>query len=47
MLSFYAGFWVNLMRISPSYAITFVLYEKFSLLFHRAFEDNTAPVRED
>ena len=37
-LSFYYGFWVNLMRISPSYAITFVLYEKFSLFFHRAFE---------
>ena len=27
ILSFYDGFWINLMRISPSYAITFVLYE--------------------
>ena len=35
LLSFYDGFWVNLMRISPAYAITFVLYEKFSLAFHR------------
>ena len=35
-LGFYYGFWVNLMRISPAYAITFVLYEKFSVVLHRA-----------
>lgn len=38
LLSFYDGFVVNLMRISPSYAITFVLYEKFSVEIHRAFQ---------
>ena len=32
IVSFYDGFWVNLMRISPSYAITFVLYEKFCVV---------------
>ena len=36
--SMYDGFWVNLMRISPAYAITFVLYEKFSMMGHRALE---------
>ena len=39
-LSFYEGFWVNLMRISPSYAITFVLYEKFCVLLHNTFESD-------
>lgn len=33
LVSFYDGFFVNLMRISPTYAITFVLYEKFCVLF--------------
>ena len=32
LISFYDGFLVNLMRISPSYAITFVLYEKLSVV---------------
>ena len=39
LLSFYDGFLVNLMRISPSYAITFVLYEKFCVVFQRGFEN--------
>lgn len=48
ILSFYDGFFVNLMRISPSYAITFVLYEKFSLMFHRSFyEDNELEKNKD
>ena len=47
--AFYVGFWVNLMRISPSYAITFVLYEKFSVLFHRKLEghSSTPSTKED
>jgi len=40
VISFYDGFWVNLMRITPSYAITFVLYENFSVILQRAFNDN-------
>lgn len=49
LVSFYDGFWVNLMRISPSYAITFVLYEKFSILFHRALDgsSNDSSAKED
>lgn len=40
VISFYDGFWVNLMRITPSYAITFVLYENFSVILQRAFNNN-------
>lgn len=32
--TFYSGFVTNLMRITPHYAITFVLYEHFSHKFH-------------
>ena len=44
--SFYDGFWVNLMRISPSYAITFVLYEKFCVLLEQGLFDDKK-VKED
>lgn len=37
--SFYDGFGVNLMRISPSYAITFVLYEKLCVMFQRGLSN--------
>ena len=47
LLSFYDGFLVNLMRISPSYAITFVLYEKFCVVFQRGFENISSSQRED
>ena len=30
--AFYAGFYANLMRIIPNYAIMFVLYEHFNHL---------------
>lgn len=33
-LAFYSGYATNLVRILPHYAITFVLYERFSLYFH-------------
>ena len=39
--SFYDGFFVNLMRITPSYAITFALYENFSVIFQNAFDEKT------
>lgn len=42
LLSFYDGFFVNLMRISPSYAITFVLYERFCVAFHRIFDNEAS-----
>lgn len=32
--SFYSGYLTNLMRITPHYAITFVLYEYLSQKFH-------------
>ena len=35
---FYAGWFTNLMRITPHYAITFVLYEKFSQKFHELLD---------
>ena len=35
------------MRISPSYAITFVLYEKFSMMIHRTLDDSNCPQNED
>lgn len=33
--SFYAGFYANLARIVPNYAIMFVLYEHFSHLLNK------------
>jgi len=36
--TFYSGFFTNLMRITPHYAITFVLYEHFSHKFHELFD---------
>ena len=49
VISFWDGFWVNLLRISPSYAITFVLYERFSVMFQRAIygDDSSSSLRED
>lgn len=47
VLSFYDGFWINLMRISPSYAITFVLYEYFSLFFHQKLAGRDAHDSDD
>jgi hypothetical protein len=35
---FYAGFWTNLARLMPSYAITFVLYESLSVKFHEMLD---------
>ena len=46
-VSFYDGFWVNLLRISPSYAITFVLYERFSVGFQRAIYGDNQSHNED
>ena len=36
--AFYAGFFTNLMRIMPHYAIIFVLYEYFSQTFHKILD---------
>lgn len=36
--TFYSGFVTNLMRITPHYAITFVLYEHFSHTFHKMLD---------
>lgn len=35
---FYSGFWTNLIRLMPSYAITFVLYETLSVHFHNLID---------
>ncbi|MFM7851586.1 MAG: MC/SLC25 family protein [Flammeovirgaceae bacterium] len=36
--AFYAGYFTNLARITPHYAITFVLYEYFSRYFHEMLD---------
>ena len=38
MHAFYSGFFTNLMRIMPHYAIAFVLYEYFSVTFHELID---------
>ena len=35
---FYSGYLTNLMRITPHYAITFVLYESLSNKFHELLD---------
>ena len=35
---FYSGFFTNLVRLMPSYAITFVLYETLSVKFHEKLD---------
>lgn len=35
---FYSGFFTNLARLMPSYAITFVLYETLSVKFHEILD---------
>ena len=38
MHAFYGGFFTNLCRVLPNYAIIFVLYEYFSCSFHEVFD---------
>ena len=47
LTAFYGGFFTNLMRITPNYAITFVLYEHLSYKFQQIYDNNFERKKHD